>query len=431
MMWRSIAITLGLVLVVCAIVVWKAPVKDRENGEAPSASNPEPDTLERGRALVVLGNCRACHTGRGGAAFAGGRAIPTQFGTFYSPNITMDPETGIGRWSAEDFWRSVHNGIAPDGSMLYPVFPYTSYTQMSRADVDAMFAYLKTIPPVNQARREHELAFPYGMRFLLAAWRRMYFTPGVFSGDPSRSTEWNRGAYLVRGVAHCEACHLERNALGATRLDGTATGGSNLGWYAPALSEASEAGVQQWDDAAIVSLLKSGRTSAGDRHASTMGPMAEVVYESLQHVAPGELQAMATYLRSIPAAATTQVQKRLVFPSSEVARLLETGGKLYTDHCAQCHGDNGEGRVPAAPALAGNRAVTMSSAANPIRIVLYGGYPPGTIDNPRPFGMPPYSHQLNDRELSAVLSYVRLSWGNNADLVTSNEVARSRSGPLW
>ncbi len=235
------------------------------------------DQIERGAYLARIGDCAACHTERGGERYAGGRAIPTPFGTFYSPNITPHAETGIGRWSADDFWRAMHEGRSRDGSPLYPVFPYTNYTRVTRADADAIFAYLQSLPAVASPRRAHALKFPYGFRPLLAGWRMLFFTPGEFQPQPERTAEWNRGAYLVEGLGHCSACHESRNALGAIRDSKHPAGGLVLNWYAPSLLSSAEAGVSQWPQADIEALLHTGISPRG----STLGPMAEVVFESL------------------------------------------------------------------------------------------------------------------------------------------------------
>jgi mono/diheme cytochrome c family protein len=256
----------------------------------------------------------------------------------------------------------------------------------------------------------------------------------VYVTDAKASAESNRGAYLVEGVAHCSACHEARNSLGAVQAHDSPAGGLVLSWYAPALDSASEAGLHNWNEADIVSLLKSGRTSSsgGASHeASTMGPMAEVVFESLQHTAPDELHAMAVYLKSLPESRAPPATPSPGALSPAAVEWIDDGRKLYQEHCARCHGDNGEGHAAATLALAGNRAVTMRSTVNPIRVVLYGGYPPGTEANPRPYGMPPFSQALDDRQVAQVLSFIRKAWGNDASLVGSNEVASKRTGPLW
>jgi len=426
-MKRLLLIVAALVLIAGA-ALWLFRPADRVSGEAPQLEGvAATDPIERGRQLVALGDCRACHTERGGAAYAGGRSIPTPFGTFYAPNITPDETHGIGRWSADDFWRAMHEGKRPDGTLLYPTFPYTNFTKISRADSDAMYAYLRTVPAVAQDNREHELKFPYNHRLLLAGWRLLFFRPGVYESDAARDVTWNRGAYLVQGLGHCSACHEARNALGAIQSKDNPSGGLVLNWYAPALSSRAEAGVQDWSEDEIVALLATGISPRG----SAMGPMAEVVYESLQHADAADLRAMAVYLKSLHDTGPVSSSGFQSVPRKAVEAMRPRGEKLYAEHCAQCHGDGGEGRAPAAPALAGNRGVLTTSAVNPIRVVLYGGYTPATAGNPRPFGMPPFAQTLSDEQIAEVLTYVRTSWGNDARPVASVEVRDNRAGPLW
>jgi cytochrome c553 len=405
-----------------------------QSEEAPAAaSTPAADAVERGRQLVTLADCRSCHTAAGGKPFAGGRAIPTSFGTFFSPNITPDAGTGIGGWTADDFWHALHDGYSRDGTRLYPVFPYPSYTGINRQDADAMYAYLETLPPVSQPSRPHQLSFPYNHRELLAAWRQLFFRPGAYRPDPARSAEWNRGAYLVRAVAHCDACHEARNALGAVRSGQDSRGGEVLGWYAPSLTDPLEAGLHGWSLADIVTLLRTGQVGSGSAapHAAVMGPMAEVVYGSLQYARGEDLQAMAVYLQSLPQAVPHSGRQLFEMQYVATPDMLASGRTLYARSCARCHGDNGEGRPPAAPPLAGNRAVAMSSDTDLIRIVLFGGYPPGTAGNPRPFGMPPYYPSLSNEQVAEVLTYIRASWGNSAPAVLENDVAANRGDPRW
>jgi cytochrome c553 len=403
-----------------------------EVGNAAS-SDPSGQTVEQGRRLVMLGGCEGCHTVRGGARFAGGRSIDTPFGVFYSPNITPDAATGIGRWSQEDFWRALHEGIGPDGSLLYPVFPYTNYTKLTRADADAIFAYLRTLRPVANPRHPHELHFPYSVRSLLTAWRSLYFRPGVYQPDPGHDAQWNRGAYLVEGLAHCGACHEGRNALGATVPPDSHEGGQVLKWYAPSLFTPHEAGLQAWSEEEIVTLLGSGQvvgTTPASHTAAVAGPMAEVVYDSLQNASPSDLEAMARYLNTLPRLEAAGNPSALAGQAAGVGD-YDAGRAIYAKHCADCHGADGEGHEPAGPPLAGNRAVTLPLATNAIRLLLFGGFPPGTRDNPRPFGMPPYYPSLTDVELAAVLTYVRTSWGNSASAVSPSQVTDNRGSPLW
>jgi cytochrome c553 len=402
----------------------------RQRSETSSKASQSPATaVSKGQQLAILGDCAGCHTDRGGAPFAGGRAIVTRFGTFYTPNITPDRTTGIGQWSSDDFWRALHEGYGRDGEMLYPSFPYPNYTRVSRADSDAIFEYLRSVPPVAKPRRAHTLNFPYDQRRLLGVWRGLYFRPGIYVSDPAHDADWNRGAYLVQGLAHCNACHEPRNMLGAPESGGNPSGGIVLDWYAPSLSNPHEAGVQAWAVPDIVTLLKSG-SSQGARGATTAGPMAEKVYNSLQHVGDSDLRAMAVYLRSLSAVSPDSGSgSSAIGRSSQGA--LDEGRGVYVKECADCHGHNGEGHAPVGPPLAGNRAVTMDSATNAIRMLLFGGFAAGTHDNPRPYGMPPYYPSLSDGQIADVLSYIRSSWGNAAGRVFASEVTENRGNPLW
>jgi mono/diheme cytochrome c family protein len=290
---------------------------------------------------------------------------------------------------------------------------------------------LWSLPAVEQPRRAHELRSPYNSQAALAVWRAFFFEPKSFEAEDVKSAEWNRGAYLVRGLGHCIACHSARNVFGATS-DLELTGGliPAMGWYAPSLVSADEAGVADWQVNEIVALLRTGVSPRG----SAMGPMAEVVFRSTQYLTAGDLAAMATYLKELPQAATTEETKgwpwfgRRKATASVSADVRERGAEIYKKHCADCHGDSGEGAIDAFPALAGNRGVTMRIPANLIRAVLSGGYLPATHGNPRPYGMPPFAHVLNDAEIASVLSYVRGSWGNEAPAISPLEVQQYRAG---
>ncbi|AXQ29404.1 cytochrome c [Solimonas sp. K1W22B-7] len=428
-MKRLVLAVLLLGIALAAAVSWLGLRADP--GDLSATSPLQPPTgiaaTERGRYLVRVGDCMACHTRQGGADYAGGRAIPTPFGTFYSPNLTPDNETGLGEWSADDFWKALHEGRSRDGSLLYPSFPYTNYTRLTRDDSDAMFAYLKGLPPVSEPRREHRLEFPYNYRLLLVGWRALFFRPGVYQPDGARDAQWNRGAYLVQGLGHCSACHEARNALGAVQSRDNPAGGLVLNWYAPALAAPAEAGVQDWPQEEIVALLRDGVAP----RASTLGPMAEVVYESLQHASAEDLGAMATYLKSLAPTRPPATRGVIQVRAQAVDHMAKRGAAIYTEHCANCHGEAGEGAPPMAPALRGNRAVTMESAVNPIRAILFGGYAPGTAGNPRPFGMPPFGSTLSNEQIADVLTYTRGAWGNQGRPVSAAEVGLNRQGPLW
>ena len=423
-MKRSIQILLALLVllallgVAAAIVValnlrGEAPVTD-----APGDFSSTPQQIERGRYLALAGNCAGCHTALGGAGFAGGRAIDTPFGTVYASNLTPDDATGLGRWSASAFWRAMHNGRSRDARLLYPAFPYPSFTHVTRDDSDAIYAFLRSLPPVTRENTANRLRFPYNTQAALAVWRAASFTPGTFVADAAKPAEWNRGAYLVEGLGHCIACHGSRNVLGAVDEKLGLAGGSVAvdDWLAPSLTSPREAGVQAWPLKDVVALLHTGTSPRG----SVMGPMAEVVWRSTQHLSEPDLAAIATYLKALPVDAS---MPRPVAARRDAA-VMARGGRIYDQRCAYCHGDQGEGAPNAYPALAGNRAVQMASPVNLIQAVRHGGFLPTTAGNPRPYGMPPFGNVLGDDDVAAVLTYIRGSWGNDADAVSLRQTAR-------
>lgn len=424
-MKKTIKLVLAVSLVAAglAALVWTLNVRDEVDVRAPMAAAGASESLiARGAYLARAGNCMTCHTARGGQNYTGGRGIATPFGTVFTSNLTPDDKTGIGTWSSAHFWRAMHNGRSKSGRLLYPAFPYPSYTQVTREDSDAIFAYLNSLPPVAQANRPHELRFPYQSQAALAVWRALYFKPGVYETDTRRSAGWNRGAYLVKGLGHCSACHTARNVMGASDEGVDLAGGliPMQNWYAPSLTSSAEAGVGEWDREHIVSLLKNGVSP----RASATGPMAEVVLRSTQYLNDEDLSAMALFLKDLTAAPSANgTAPASAAPAIPGAR----GAKLYEQHCAECHGDKGQGVPRAYPALAGNRAVTMPSGVNLVQIVLNGGYAPATAGNPRPYGMPPFVLVLGDSEIAAILTHIRGSWGNHAGEITPIEVNRMRA----
>ena len=407
-----------LYLVVAVVVLGVAVALVLRQGSRPPPLS-GPASVQSGEYLVRAANCFGCHTAPGGPPFAGGRAIPTPFGTLYSSNITADGDTGIGQWSAQDFWRALHEGKSRDGSLLYPAFPYPNYTKLRREDADAMYAYLRSLPAVARKNRAHEMRFPYDKRPLLAGWRALYFRQGTFTPDPKQSDEWNRGAYLVQGPGHCNACHAERGALGGVGAQDLGGGLIPvLNWYAPSLGSKREV-----DD--IVEYLKTG---VSPRRAA-FGPMAEVIRQSTQHLADADLRAIAVYLRSQPADEDESGSSIRVTPGQR-EELMKQGARIYRDRCAECHRQGGEGVPRMYPPLAGNESILMRNAVNAIRMTLNGGFPPSTRGNPRPYGMPPFAHVLSDGDVAAVVSSVRGAWGNTAGPVSTGEVASARGVPL-
>jgi len=291
-----------------------------------------------------------------------------------------------------------------------------------RADSDAMYAYLRSLPPVVQASPPHTLGFPFNLQASLAIWRALYFKPGVFTADPARPAEWNRGAYLVEGLGHCNACHSSRNALGAPVGPLDLAGGliPVQNWYAPSLTGGDESGVADWETHDVVAMLKTGVSARG----AVLGPMSEVVLNSTQYLSEADLAAMTAYLKALQV-----VRPARPAASAPAARTdaQARGARLYETHCVACHGERGEGVRGAYPALAGSRAVTMASSANLVHVVLQGGFPPTTAGNPRPFGMPPFATMLSDAEVADLLTYVRSAWGNRGAPVSTLDVSRFRS----
>jgi mono/diheme cytochrome c family protein len=267
------------------IVVWLACI-------GPAAAQ---DAVQRGEYLVRAGGCVSCHTASGGSAFAGGRALATPFGTFYSPNITPDPETGIGRWTDAEFLRALRDGRRPDGGSYFPVFPYPSFTNISDADALAIKAYLFSLPPARQANRAHDVAFPFSWRFLQNGWRTLFFSRGPFRADPARDAGYNRGAYLVTALGHCGECHTPRNLLGAVKpaaaLSGTPDGPD--GQAVPNITPDHATGIGDWDSEDIVTLLKTGHTP---EQSTVKGAMREVVEDGLKYLTDADLRAIATFL---------------------------------------------------------------------------------------------------------------------------------------
>ena len=405
------------------VLLGAAPATDPADPPAPQAA----DLVSKGEYLARAGDCVACHTVPGGKLFAGSRAMPTPFGALYSSNITPDRTTGIGKWTASQFYEVMHSGRFPDGGLLYPAMPYGSYTAVTRADSDAIFAYLMSVPAIRQPNKPHELRFPYNNRSLILGWRTLFFHEGEYKPDASKSAEWNRGAYLVGGLGHCAMCHSPINALGGSRESEAFQGGliPMQNWYAPSLTSNKEAGLGEWSIDDIANLLRTGVSKRG----AVYGPMAEVVYNSLQYMTDPDIRAMSVYLKSLGQGTSHDAASPAV-PVAESSLLLRLGKTVYDTNCASCHGLDGRGSPPAFPMLAGNQSIQMHSAVNPIRMVLNGGYPPGTAGNPMPYGMPPFAQSLSDDEVAAVITYIRTSWGNRGEPVSASQANELRSAPL-
>jgi mono/diheme cytochrome c family protein len=384
--------------------------------------------IEKGKYLAQAGDCIACHTIPGHPEFSGNRPLPTPFGTLYSPNISPDPATGIGKWSAQEFYTMMHTGRGRDGKLLYPAMPFANYTKVTREDSDAIYAYLMSVRPVVRENRPHELKFPYNNRNLLIGWRTLYFEQGEYQPDKTKSAEWNRGAYLVQGLGHCSMCHTPINMLGGSSEEKAFQGGliPMQNWYAPSLTSNREGGLGEWEIQDIMDLLQIGVS----KRATVYGPMAEVTYHSLQYMSDADARAMAVYLKSLPDQDTSVRAPSQAPNTPQAMQVFSEGRRIYEDKCATCHGSEGKGKPPHYPPLANNQSIEMASAVNPIRMVLNGGYPPGTRKNPMPYGMPPFAQGLSDVEVAAVVTYIRTAWGNRGSPVSPQDANALRAATM-
>ena len=309
--------------------------------------------------------------------------MPTPFGTLYTSNITPDRETGIGNWTADQFYATMHTGRFPDGGLLYPAMPFGSYTKVTRARqrCDLRLSADRSRRS-SSANRPHDLKFPFNNRSLILGWRTLFFKEGEYQPDPNQSTEWNRGAYLVEGLGHCAHVPHRRSTRSAAARESEAFQGGLIpmqNWYAPSLTSDKEAGLGDWSLKDISDLLKTGVSARG----AVYGPMAEVIYNSLQYLTDADIQAMAVYLKSLAAGHARRRAATLEHPHRRRQPPGRSSGKtIYDDQCAVCHGAEGLGKPPNFPPLAGNQSIEMGSAVNPIRMVLNGGYPPGHRGQP-------------------------------------------------
>lgn len=422
---RLAAVLLG------AVALVSTPMVRAQTAAAPPAARPATalqSQVERGRYLARAGDCIACHTVPGTRIFSGNRPMPTPFGTLYSPNITPDRVNGIGTWTQAEFYTMMHTGRSRDGSPLYPAMPFASYTKITRGDSDAIFAYLRSVPAVRQVNRPHELRFPYNNRSLLLGWRTLYFKEGQYQADKGKTVEWNRGAELVQGLGHCAMCHTPINALGGSSEANTFQGGliPMQNWYAPSLTSNKEAGLGDWAIKDIMDLLQTGVSGRG----AVYGPMAEVTYNSLQYLSDDDIRSMAVYLKDLPQQSAAAPAPVRAAPDAATKEQSALGSRIFSAQCVSCHGELGKGKPPHYPPLANNQSIEMTSAVNPIRMVLNGGYPPGTQKNPTPYGMPPFAQSLSDTEVAAVVSFIRTAWGNHGAPVTAAEANALRAATL-
>jgi mono/diheme cytochrome c family protein len=407
----AVAITMSTLLM--------AQPQSAPQSSAPSV-NPPPSgasnvQVERGRYLVQLGDCVACHTDKGGARFAGGRKVETPFGTLLSANITPDDDTGIGRYTPDTFYRALHEGIDREGRHLYPAFPYNYYTQVTREDSDAMFAYLRTIPRVRKEVHRNQLPFPFNVRALMGVWNAMFLHEGPYKPDAGKPEQWNRGAYLVEGLGHCQACHTPKNMLGSAKQGDAFRGGIFAQWFAPDLTSNARTGLGAWKDDEVREFLKRGLNA----HSAAAGEMGEVVAFSTSQMNDADTAAMLAYLRSIPASPDVK-------SDAPDQKAMKQGEAIWQDACAACHRTDGSGVPRYFPPMQHNLNAQQSDPTTLIHYVLAGARKVPTDGAPTPLSMPAFHWKLSDEQVAAVLTYIRNSWGNVAPPVKTDQVADLR-----
>jgi mono/diheme cytochrome c family protein len=409
-----------------AVATAPAPAAGTPSSPDAAALSPAAAQIEAGRYLALAGNCASCHSRPEGEPLAGGVEFRTDFGTIYSTNITSDPASGIGKWSEAQFVRAMREGLDDQGAHLYPVFPYTSFTKLGDADLSALYAYLKTVAPSGYEAPKNDLRFPYNQRWLLGLWNWLFFDAKRFQADPAHDVQWNRGAYLVEGAGHCSSCHTPRNFLGAEKHDkylsggvynDRVAGGDVRPWSAANLTQA-DSGLKSWSVADLTGYLKTGH---GQR-AGSLGPMNEVIGNSLRQLTDADIVAIASYIKSLPAIETSGTQS----PSDAERANNET---QYTIHCGTCHLPTGLGARPGSdlgPPLVGDAIVQAASPASLINVILN----PSEVLTPAPSAgwknMEGQGDKVDDDQVAAIANYVRSNWGNRGGKVTAADVARQR-----
>ena len=378
-------------------------------------SLPNAAELRRGQYLVRAGDCAACHSPERGPVLSGGLALKTPFGTIYSTNLTSDAQTGVGRMKPETFYAALHDGVGPRGGQIYPAMPYNYFTRVSRADSDAILAYLQTTPAVSARRPANRLVFPLNFRPLVRGWKLLFFRRGQFRAEPDKSAEWNRGAYLVTGLGHCGSCHTPKNLLAADRSGRALWGGVIDTWTAPDLTSNPRTGLGAWSADDIVEYLKTGRNA----HANAGGAMADVVSGSASLLSDQDLRAIAVYLKDTPAS-------RSASPRPPSAGAMRRGGAIYSDACASCHMADGGGQPRVFPSLRGNAAVQQGDATGLAHLLLGGTRTAATATRPTALAMPSFAWKLTDQEVADVSTYIRNSWGNRASPVAAGKVRSVR-----
>ncbi|WP_322064505.1 cytochrome c [Burkholderia ubonensis] len=425
---RAVAAAAALAATVGAVSIFFWP--HRLEQVASTGAQPQGGALiARGRYLATAADCAACHTVPGGRPFAGGVSFKLPFGTIFAPNITPDRDHGIGAWSDAEFARALREGVGRHGEDLYPAFPYTSYAKLSTDDVLAIRAFLATLEPVNASAPSNDLMFPFDQRRLMRAWKLLFFDSKPFTPDVTRSASWNRGSYLVNGLAHCGECHTPRNLLFASKTAEPLSGGVVDGWKAWNITPDPDAGVGKWSDSDLVAYLSSGYASG---HGAASGSMREAVEMSLSRLPRRDIEDMVTYLRTVPSRRTDAADAVAVasaLPRQSVRREPGPGGdgigkRVFEAACVSCHAYDGNGQQSMRASLVGAHALTDPTGDNLVRLLLAGSR---SRDDVPATAMPAFGAAYSDVEIAAVANYAIAQFGGNSGQVTPNQVATARN----
>jgi len=375
------------------------------------------DLIAKGQYLAKAADCVACHTAPGGQPFAGGRKFELPMGVLYSPNITPDPKTGIGGYGDDDWVRVLHDGVARGGTHLYPAMPYASYAKMSREDALAIKAYLMSLAPVVATAPANEMKFPYSQRWLMVGWNLVNKPGKVLEPDPSKPADWNRGAYLVEALGHCEECHTPRNFMQGLKGSKAFAGADLQGWHAYNLTSDKTAGLGDWSEAQLAQYLSSGHA---DGHGPASGPMAEAIGNSLRFLTPDDIHAMVVYLKSLPAQpdGPPAVAAKAAPPSPNLA-----GAHLFVQACAGCHLPDGAGRQSPWAALAGSHSTGDVTGTNLVQILAHGSQ---MQTNEGQVFMHSFTGGYTDAELAAIANYTIGQFGGREGQVTPQQIKAAR-----
>lgn len=381
----------------------------------------DPAIISAGRYLAAAGDCASCHTADGGEAFAGGRPLATPFGTIYTTNITPDAKTGIGRLSSAQFYQLMAYGADSLMAPLYPAMPYTSFHIVTRADSDALFAYLMSVRAAARAATPDEMAFPFSIRPLMFGWNWLFASRAPFAKQPDKDALWNRGAYLVQGLGHCGECHTPRNLFGAMEQDRALRGAIVGAFEAPDITAAALA-ARGWTREDLVLYFAAGASPRG----SAFGEMFLAIKKSLRLLTPDDQMAVATYLMNADAS-TPSKGEAAVAALSETAHQDRAGQVLYLSNCSLCHGPDGQGVAATMPSLAGNATLAQPDGVNLIK-VMANGIAPLRMSLTQAYGpMPAFGDRLSAAQLAVLANYVRSAFaikGSGLPKLTAEDVDR-------